>query len=77
MRRTRFALALLLLLAASFSALSAKASSPLCYRIRVAVKGSVLVDRIVGFGCTGSGAVISVVEQRVGDTTIRTIRYAG
>jgi len=73
-RRASVLFVLLLTLGGAFSAFSAKAS-PICYRIKISLKGSVLVDQIVGLGCTGSGRIVSVVQDQVGDLTVRTTRY--
>jgi hypothetical protein len=56
-RRRNALLALLLVLGATLSALSAHAT-PICYRIRLKTMGTVLVDKTVGLACTANGSQI-------------------
>jgi hypothetical protein len=58
MRRRNAILALLIVMGASLSALSAH-STPICYRLRIKSMGTVLVDQTVGLKCTATGSEIA------------------
>jgi nitrous oxidase accessory protein NosD len=52
-------LAVLFVLVTSLGALTARATQPPCYRVKISFRGTVLIDQVIGLTCSKPASVDS------------------